>query len=147
MHTVGDFQRLRTTLYHEEPDRVPSVELFHDGEVKKAFLGRDIKDIRSDIEFFVNAGYDYYSLWFTYSPIFLAKKSGAPVSETSTYYNKKKKVRRRWAKEKGGIISTMEDFKSFPWENCTKENIMVGTSGIKDYIPVDRAIEEVNETP
>jgi hypothetical protein len=38
-----DFERLRIALYCGQPDRVPLLELFHDLEVKEAFLGRPIR--------------------------------------------------------------------------------------------------------
>lgn len=55
-----DFDRLRTTLLVSgEPDRVPTVELLVDREIKEAFLGRPLQSIQDDVEFWYRAGYDY----------------------------------------------------------------------------------------
>ena len=64
-----DFSRLRTALYCGQPGFVPALELFHDIEVKEAFLGRSLRTIADDVEFHWAAGYDYYSTWVTYREI------------------------------------------------------------------------------
>jgi uroporphyrinogen decarboxylase len=59
-----DFGRIRTTVRHEEPDRVPLVELLVDFEIQSQFLGRRItgEDLAGQVEFWTKAGYDYLPL-------------------------------------------------------------------------------------
>ncbi len=67
-----DFNRLKTAIHFDEPDRLPLVELWVDAEVKAAFLGNvsatelDCRkagfNVVKDIEFWHLAGYDYIRL-------------------------------------------------------------------------------------
>lgn len=91
----NDFNRFKTTLFCHQPDRVPLAEL---GEIaipiKERFLGKPIKDIRTDIEFYQRAGYDYY-------PIVLIPN-----------FNPE---HREWHQEQEGIITSLDDFERHPW--------------------------------
>ena len=61
-----DFERLRRTLFCEEPDRVPTAELYVDRPAKEGFLGEPVDTLPQSIEFYRAAGYDYYGLRFSY---------------------------------------------------------------------------------
>src|SRR3990172_9137592 len=55
-----DFERLRTALLlRGEPDRVPLVEAGVEREIKEAFLGRPLRSLADEVEFWATAGYDY----------------------------------------------------------------------------------------
>ena len=109
------FDRLRTALMCGKPDCVPALELFHDIEVKEAFLGRPVLSIADDVEFHYAAGYDYYNAWVGYEGIRqrIAVDLVKPVTVTGSPY---KQIRpRRWPPERGGLITSLEDFEAFPW--------------------------------
>lgn len=119
-----DFERLRVALLAKEPDRVPLLELFHDLDVKEAFLGRSIRGVEDDIQFHVHAGYDYYTFGFQYEEMIDAyNRVGIPSSGPATpLYGKKQP--RHWVPERGGIISSRRDFDNFPWPELGQSRIM-----------------------
>ena len=55
-----DFERIRITLLGGKADRVPACELGVDKPIKEMLIGRSIKTLADDIEFWYQAGYDYY---------------------------------------------------------------------------------------
>ena len=57
-----NFDRIRTTLFGGQADRVPLAEVLIDEGAKEAFLGRDLNDLETDITFHLEAGYDYINL-------------------------------------------------------------------------------------
>ena len=59
-----DFNRVVTTLHHEEPDRVPLMEAIVAYEIQSQFLGETVTedDLASRVEFWAKAGYDYIPL-------------------------------------------------------------------------------------
>ena len=54
-----NYQRILTTFRFKEPDRVPMIELTVDYPIQEQFLGRKIKTLDDEIEFWYRAGYDY----------------------------------------------------------------------------------------
>ncbi len=54
-----DYQRLLRTFNFEEPDCVPMMELTVDHPIQEQFLGRKIKTLDDEIQFYYQAGYDY----------------------------------------------------------------------------------------
>ncbi len=60
MSTQPNFDRIRKTMGHEEPDRVPLIEALVSYEIQSAFLGRKVEsaDLKSQVEFWGRAGYD-----------------------------------------------------------------------------------------
>ena len=116
-----DFDRVRITVSHKEPDIVPLGELHIDDEVIKAFLNTDNIDNKRKIDFFVNAGYDfvtaYASTGLTKQPVVSNEQR---VSETDTSYGSSKK--RDWVDENIGIIKNREDFKKHPWPSIEDYN-------------------------
>jgi len=55
-----DYTRILTALTFKEPDRLPTMELMVDLPVQEQFLGRKIASVDDEIEFYVQAGYDYF---------------------------------------------------------------------------------------
>ena len=108
MKPEPNFERLRTALYGGQPDRVPLAEVLIDDGAKEAFLGKPIRDMETDIEFYVEAGYDYISLGRRiagFPGVWDAAKSG-------NYYSA------QHARGKGsmkGLISGWADFRAYPW--------------------------------
>lgn len=65
-----DFERFRAAIVRDGvPDRVPNAETEVDLDMMAAFLGRPIVDLRSYVEFWQRAGYDYTVLQVRGQPI------------------------------------------------------------------------------
>ncbi len=106
-----NFERVRRTLFCQEPDRVPLGELVVDNGIKETFLGKPINDLKAEVEFWVESGYDYVAL-FKFSPF---SEIGWNEAEDG----------RAWANK--GIITDMKEFENYPW--LTADDI--------DYSPLD----------
>ena len=106
-----DFERLRKALLCEEPDRVPIAELEIDPSVMEAFLGRPIRGITDGIDFWQQAGYDYYILNLKYVVADLF--DDLPTSETVSCYGDRP-VERRWTWEHEGSITRWQDLEKLP---------------------------------
>jgi uroporphyrinogen decarboxylase len=115
-----NFERLRTVLLrHGEPDRVPFIELFADPQVMSAVVGAPIADpepkdrkqrelaLMRTIQFWHGCGYDYVPLWPTLELPIRRSKS----RDTANLPRKE----REWVDESQGIISSWQDFETFPW--------------------------------
>ena len=139
-----DFGQLRTALLCGQPDFVPTLELFHDVEVKEAFLGRPIQTIADDIEFHYAAGYDYYSLWVSYREIGqqIALDLVKPVTVTDSPYEETRP--RRWSPERGGLTTSLEDFEAFPWPQAESGFLQMGAAGLA-ALPLDEAMHQITE--
>ena len=62
-----NFEEFRKVLLLEEkPQYVPVAELLISQEVKEAYLGKSIPDIKTEIEFWAKAGYDYVRFFPNY---------------------------------------------------------------------------------
>jgi len=107
-----DYNRLVTTLWGGQADRVPLLELIVDEEIKSAFLGNPISTVADDIQFWYQAGYDCAtaypdapSMWF-----FMEEERAETVlkdANTATGY-------RRWASEGQGLIRGWADLEQYP---------------------------------
>lgn len=124
-----NFSRVRTALLNQgEPDRVPLAEGGIDIEVKQAFLGRPLKSLADEVEFWVKAGYDFvplpcgirlmFSMGFSSDA---ARQLGDRVSATIHFRRNQYSVygdgmkERAWAEEHTGIITSRADFERFAW--------------------------------
>ena len=108
------FERVMTVLRHEgEPDRVPFLELFHDGEIIAAAMGRpwpgDPTEYRKfQIEFMATHGYDYVVGRYDYS----FPGRGTLIAHDTALYNR---GQRGWQDEHRGPIMSWEEFEHYPW--------------------------------
>ncbi len=57
-----DCRRFVETLWLHEPDFVPIADLGADPGAKEALLGRPVRNVQTDVEFWHRAGYDFISL-------------------------------------------------------------------------------------
>ncbi len=62
MNRRPDFERILKAFRCQEPDYVPLAELAVDTPIKEKFLGKPVRDMKSDVEFWFRAGYDYIYL-------------------------------------------------------------------------------------
>ncbi|MFB3902682.1 MAG: uroporphyrinogen decarboxylase family protein [Acidobacteriota bacterium] len=103
-----DFQRLRCALYRGEPDRVPLAEITIDEGAKEAFLGKPVNDLKTDVEFYVRAGYDFMTLG--------RRIAGFPpiwdAARRDNYYSVQRQVGHGMSE---GVIQDWADFRDYPW--------------------------------
>ena len=122
MSDQPDFERLKRSIHHEEPDRVPLIEALVAYEIQSQFLGRKVEDsdLKSQVEFWVNAGYDSIPLTVgMMSPGEVTKESSIyRVVETSLRKDGEKII--PWNIEENGVISDLADFDRFPWDEAAK---------------------------
>jgi uroporphyrinogen decarboxylase len=106
-----DFNRLRTTLLVAgEPDRVPTIELLADREIKEAFLGRPIESVADDVDFWHQAGYDYIHIRAGYEYRMLGDED---TVATSTYGGDFQV--RRWSSSRDTWCNSWEEYEAYPW--------------------------------
>ena len=118
-----DYTRLIKSIKREgDPDHVPFLELFADREVISTLLdeeaipaGRELVDRRAlekfldqRIRFWHQLGYDA----FWQGPILEFPDMIRLKSEDTAFLSRQK---RQWVDEKSGIITTWEEFESYPW--------------------------------
>ena len=108
MDLQPDYRRLLTTIHHAEPDRVPMLEFLVDPPLKEAVLGRPVRGVADDVEFWHRAGYDHAFLWPLYpmpgmTNVILDFDAENPVSIES---------------HEKGVIRTMADVEAYPWPDA-----------------------------
>ncbi len=107
-----DFENYLTALHCEEPVRVPLGDWGIDPLLKNKFMGKKIRTLEDQLEFFATAGYDFVpgqaGIWEALDPIFRSKGETAKTAfgEDRT---------RQWANEHRGIITNREQFEKFQW--------------------------------
>ena len=111
MRPQPDFARIRKTLLCGQADRVPIAELKVDAHVMSAFMGRPVKTLQDNVDFWLAAGYDYIRIRPKYD--YHTAGAQARTAEYSAYGDHSET--RKWAPTHGGVIQTDEDFEKFPW--------------------------------
>jgi uroporphyrinogen decarboxylase len=107
-----DYRRVLKPILLEEPDRVPIAEIGHDVHIKDQFMGRPVRDVATDVEFWYRTGYDYIyyrpAYEFPYTmPAHVNTGSGLDLTAArGTETN---------SDSEGGVISKMQDLDSYPW--------------------------------
>ncbi len=123
LNPVPDIERLKKAVGRKElPDRVPLIELFPDDEIISDILGRDVPVLSkrtldenlktaydAHIEFYSMLGYDYVR-----GKIDNFNLGHAVVSTEDTAKNLSRN-KREWVNQQHGLITSMEDFESYPW--------------------------------
>ena len=103
-----DFTRLLTALRCGVPDRVPMAEITIDEGAKESFMGRPVMDLRTDVEFYIEAGYDFLTLGRRlagYPPVW-------PAAKAEDYYHVQRAVAHG---AMDGAIRSREDYRAYPW--------------------------------
>lgn len=109
----NDFRRIRAALARQEPDRVPAADVDICRQVKSAFLGRPVDDVASDVEFWVQAGYDFVAIEKTIWDY----EALDPRAHRATYDYAHKGLRssRGWLSSGQGVIRSLQDVRDYPW--------------------------------
>jgi uroporphyrinogen decarboxylase len=119
-----DFGRLRCALEHGEPDRVPLAELLVDSQVMAAFIGRPIKTIADNVDFWRSAGYDFVPVYLVTNEQYwtgdLPPKEGYRVSRARRSVYATEEQERRWRSEKAGWITSLDEIETFRWPEKEK---------------------------
>ena len=116
-----DFERIRKTAHHEEPDRVPLVEALIDYQIQSQFLGQEVTpdDLESQVAFWTKAGYDFIPLTVgMMQPGKVTKESkiSKVIREVMLADSPDADQDESWNLEITSFIKTREDFEKFPWE-------------------------------
>ncbi|MBT8364522.1 MAG: cobalamin-dependent protein [Deltaproteobacteria bacterium] len=109
-----DFERFMTTLYCQEPDRVPLGDWHVDRLPMESFMGRKIVNLQDEIEFWYSAGFDYMT---TSSGILepVRAPEGMTVKGVAVKTEYEEVREREWALEHDGVITSWEAFEKYPW--------------------------------
>jgi len=142
-----NFENLRRTLLRlSQPEYVPLVEFSVDADVKAAFLGHPIRDLRDEVEFWVRAGYDFVPIQAGIRSIIrpghsAGEKRGGDLSSqvmrhTQTAYSIYESESRdmAWAEEKRGVIGSMAEFERFPWPDPDRMDLS-RFDEVREYLP------------
>ncbi len=107
-----DFERLRTALFGGQPDRVPLLELAIADNIKAKYLGRPVRTLKDQIDFYRLAGYDYVKISpiFNMNPDNIKPKEGDRISSPT-----ENTAQRQWHATSAGIITTLAEFEKFRW--------------------------------
>ncbi|MHB0876250.1 MAG: uroporphyrinogen decarboxylase family protein [Anaerolineae bacterium] len=130
MEPSPDFERVRTALLSAgEPDRVPLAEAGIDKGIREAVLGRPIRTLADEVEFWRVAGYDFVPvhvglrlmLSLGHDPTYDAHErtaalAAARLTGRALYgIGDSEERERAWAQEHKGVVTTWEEFDRFPW--------------------------------
>jgi len=119
-----NFERLKKALRREEPDRLPLFEGLIAHEIQSRFLGKAVvaRDFQAQVEFFVQAGYDFI-------PLPVGMMNPGELTKESKIFGVVQKVLQKdeeteqiilWNIEEKGVISSPEDYDIFPWDEAAK---------------------------
>jgi len=108
-----DFNRILKTFRCEKADCVPVAELGMDTPIKEKILGRPIKNVKDDVEFWHKAGYDYVYQRpnYEYPGLPASVAAGTPISRDA----KIKDGEAASALDSWQKINTEKDIENFPW--------------------------------
>ncbi len=99
-----DIETLVNTLMRRESRYIPLAELGIAPSIKEKFIGRPVRSVKDDIEFWYRAGYDYIKL--QPSVRYLIGGKTTELGDDAT---------REWAAESDGLIKTWQDFNNYPF--------------------------------
>jgi uroporphyrinogen decarboxylase len=106
-----NFTRLQKTLFNQEADSIPLIELGIDPSLKSAILGRPFHTLEDDIEFMYHMGYDFVKI----QPQIRFDIQQQISSKTIENSQSGPGADRAWAPEAEGIIKNWNDFENYPW--------------------------------
>jgi len=139
MDIKPDFENIRKTARHEEPDRVPLCEVLVEYPIQSQFLGHDVTadDLPSQLEFWMKAGYDFI-------PITVGMMTPGKVTDESVISKVIKEVMLKdspdadkveaWNLEYTSFVNNRADFERFPWEIAGKLDFSKFHE-VKDMLP------------
>ncbi|MDD5687559.1 MAG: uroporphyrinogen decarboxylase family protein [Elusimicrobia bacterium] len=121
MKNEPNFERLKSTLFCQETDSVPLIELVIDKSIKEKFMGKPVDGLQGEIDFRKQAGYDY--IWLSaglIDPAGTVEKKGLREEGHGKYFNLDDD--KNWAEEGIGKIKDFKDFEKYDWIDPGKVN-------------------------
>lgn len=138
MEIQPDYQRLLTTIRRQEPYRVPLAELGIDRPVKEKFMGKPVRDIPGEVEFWWKAGYDYVYLRPAYE-FFGAPASAASGTPMSWEASGSEQEAESISTTQAGPVQTLAELDSYPWpdpQTVDCSNLMEAASLLPDRMGI-----------
>jgi uroporphyrinogen decarboxylase len=125
---MPDFNRLVTTLHHQEPDRVPLVEANVDYAIMSQFLGRPVTDddLAGQVAFWTSAGYDYVPLTAGMMPpggVNQYSQISRTIRDVVLWDTPDRDDEASWNLEQRAFILSEVDFEAFPWEEAARVDL------------------------
>ncbi len=109
-----DFERYLKALHCEEPDRVPQGDWHVDQRPKEAFLGRPIKTLQDQVDFWYAAGFDFMTASSgILEPVRAPEGMTTKGEGVHTEYGDR--VSREWAHTHEGVLTNWEKFEKYKW--------------------------------
>lgn len=123
-----DLNSFLSTLKREKTNRIPIAELGIHPIIKEKFLGRKITNIKDEIDFWSNAGYDYIKIqpkvnFNQYKEEFQKK-----------YDVENQSVNRNWSSEEAGLILNDADYENYSFPKIEEISYSNFEEAIK-YLP------------
>lgn len=111
-----NFERLRTVLLRKgEPDRIPLGDISIHHIHKERLLGRPVRDLADEIEFWYKAGYDHVPIQQGLQLTDLIRRQSMRTVEAQYAVDTEDTQSREWASEGKGIVTTMAEFEAIEW--------------------------------
>jgi uroporphyrinogen decarboxylase len=114
-----DYRRFVDTIWRREPDRVPIAELGVDLPIKEQVLGKPVRDVPTDVEFWYRAGYDYIYLRPGYEFPYTMPGS---TNTGKPNYEKSDDEAKTVSLTEGGVIAGPKDLDTYPWPDPANED-------------------------
>ncbi len=143
-----DFENFRRTILRQgEPSHIPIVEFGVHQDVKAAFLGRPVRTLRDEVEFWVRAGYDFVPIHtgirrFIWPGSSFQDERAPQAAESlllrkrtaaySVYSGEDRSL--TWAEESRGRITNLDEFERFPWPDPDAMDLSAFEE-VKQYLP------------
>lgn len=109
-----NIEQFKLTLKRGKAAYVPIAELGIHPIIKERLLGRPVKSLKDDVDFWHKAGYDYIKLQpiadFNPGKLFLQDNENSTLDDDGA-------VSRNWATEGKGIITSLDDFENYIFPN------------------------------
>ena len=132
-----DFERVRRAMFRlGEGDRAPLFEISIDKSIKSAFLGRPMKNIRDELEFWQTAGYDFVTIRSGVRSVVRGLHPDI-IEWKKAKYSLDPQVISGWVDGENGLIKTRNDFVEFPWPKPEK------LGGYNDYSDLETHLAEI----
>ncbi len=114
-----DFRRFVDAMWRREPDRVPIAEMGVDLSIKERVLGKPVRDVKTDAEFWWRAGYDYMYLRPAYE--FPHTMPGTANTGEPHYGRSEAHEAKSMSLAVPGVISGPDDLDAYPWPDPSKD--------------------------
>lgn len=116
-----NFERIRTMMLRRgEPDRVPLCDISVHALHKEAIVGRPIRTLADEVEFWRIAGYDWVPVHQGLQESDLIKRRAMHSIEANYAADTADNQERQWATGARSILLTTKDFEAIEWPNPDK---------------------------